>query len=506
MDVKSLIEQLFHNDPARADNARQALLQRGHAVTEALLMALNTPTPFQRERVVEVLGKLENIETTPHLSQVLLGDASLEVRERAAKSLLQLEDVDAVPALARALDDPATNVRLSVIRAIGEYGLPVSAKYLLKKLDDPEADVAFQAASVLATRFQEGKASHFLREFMKYAPDGYQVKIIEGLAALRDEQAVPFLDDSLQHPDVEVRTSAAEGLGKIGNPAILARLIDVLSYDPAPSVRAAAALALGILDDWQAIDALHKALNDPQQEVTAAAAVALGQIHAADSLVPLLTVLERDVLPQTRKQVVRSLGYTGDSAATEALKLLFYDDPDYAVQYSAALALADLANPEAMEILRDALSHTSYLTRQAAAKALGQVRDAMAGDLLENMLRDPDRGVRHLSALALLKINRNHVEPALTLLLEDLYHAEYEVCWYTLRSMQGDPDRRFTNPLLAVMDDSDSDTRALAAEVLGIIGDTRAIPRLVESLRDPVWEVRRAVRLALLKLGHSFEN
>src|SRR5690606_30058107 len=139
------------------------------------------------------------------------------------------------------------------------------------------------------------------------------------------------------------------------------------------------------------------------------------------------------------------------------------------------LALADLANPRALSILRDALDHPLYLLRQAAAKAFGQVRDPAALDALIQATQDADRGVRHLAALAILKINRNYIDKAFTLILEDLYHADYDICWYTLRSIQGDPHYRLVNPLLAVLDDPNSDTRALAAEVLGTLGDTRAI-------------------------------
>ena len=114
-------------------------------------------------------------------------------------------------------------------------------------------------------------------------------------AATREEEVAKYVKD-LTNKDAAVRKSAADGIGKIAQvkasaakPA-LQPLLDALK-DSTPSVRSAAALAVGRLDEPQeAVPALHKLLKDEKEmSVRVAAARGLGQMGpAAKEALPAL--------------------------------------------------------------------------------------------------------------------------------------------------------------------------------------------------------------------------
>ena len=111
------------------------------------------------------------------------------------------------------------------------------------------------------------------------------------IASLEDMRSFGdgWLAARVYDPSHEVRRQAALALGRIGRPPAVAPLVDALAHDGAGAVRAAAAFALGILEDplpEEAIAALTAALADPSTLVQEKAIGALGhQGPAAADLV-----------------------------------------------------------------------------------------------------------------------------------------------------------------------------------------------------------------------------
>lgn len=102
-----------------------------------------------------------------------------------------------------------------------------------------------------------------------------------------DPNAVPGLLAALDSEDVYVRITAAEGLGKIGNPVAIARLEDTLS-DPRPEVRRRVIRALERIGTEpranaaaQVVPGLARGLDDPDRVVRWAARAALRQVRCA---------------------------------------------------------------------------------------------------------------------------------------------------------------------------------------------------------------------------------
>ncbi len=92
-----------------------------------------------------------------------------------------------------------------------------------------------------------------------------------------DSRAVELLIAALGKSDWEVRVTAIDALGQVGDPRIVEPLIKALG-DGDEDVRWAAIEALGQLGDARAVEALIKALRDSDEDVRCAATEALGRL------------------------------------------------------------------------------------------------------------------------------------------------------------------------------------------------------------------------------------
>ena len=141
-------------------------------------------------------------------------------------------------------------------------------------------------------------------------------------------------------------------------------------------------------------------------------------------------------------------------------------DENSDVRQAAAYALGEIKDPRAVEPLIAALKDEDSDVRKAAARALGEIKDPRAVEPLIAALEDEELRVRAAAAEALVKIGAPAVEP-----------------------------------LIAALEDEELRVRAAAAEALGQIGDARAVAPLIAALKDTDKYVRKAATEALGKIG-----
>lgn len=217
------------------------------------------------------------------------------------------------------------------------------------------------------------------------------------------ERTSAVLISLLRDESPEIRRTAAESLGKIGDPATALFILPLVT-DPAPAVRAAAAKALGRFssDSTQVVlDALDRALEDSDNSVKQAASLAIGEIEpASDQLGSVVSLVNaRDIgvrraavrvllqvdagrwlsalLPsvhdsdsEVRQGVVAVLGDSGELAALPEIRKRLVEDPSPAVRAEAAYQLGKLGGPEARAALELASREDSEpgVRRWAAAR------------------------------------------------------------------------------------------------------------------------------------------
>jgi HEAT repeat protein len=188
-------------------------------------------------------------------------------------------------------------------------------------------------------------------------------------------------------------------------------------------------------------------------------------------------------------QALGALGTEGINELIFALK-----DKDRDVRLGIIEALSVIRDQRAVPPLIELLNDTSSEVRWETAIALGEIGGPDVTSPLKNALRDPDKYVRYGAASALAKIGWNPV-------------TDEEKAFYSV-GMQEWPGVKDCGPaaisaLSLVLQDQDSSVRIQAIEILGLIGDKKAIPALMQSLRDENADVRWKTVLASPKCGIS---
>ena len=215
----------------------------------------------------------------------------------------------------------------------------------------------------------------------------------------------------LTDSDPDVRRTAAESLGKIGERSAAHGLLVALK-DQDPRVRAAAARSLGNLGDEASGIPLAGRLADSSEAVRMASALALSEIESAasseaeslrmlrhqDASVRMATTRAlagqdsvrftgelvaalQDADAQVRQGVVAVLGETGDGRAIPHLVHLLKNDSHAGVRSEAAYRLGKLGNASIMRELSEAAqADADPMTRVWARWAVEQITSSRGSD------------------------------------------------------------------------------------------------------------------------------
>lgn len=195
----------------------------------------------------------------------------------------------------------------------------------------------------------------------------------------------------------------------------------------------------------------------------AVAAATLGDMASPDAVPALLNAL-KDPERDVRAAATRSLALLGASAAVEAIvEELAHDRVQRAV---GGWALMQIGAP-ALTRLRGLLRHEDPSVRAVAAELIGLIGEASDSPELIELLRDPSAEVRAKSAHALGRLGAGQAAAM-------------------LRGALG--DRIFF-------------VRAAAARALGQIGDRPSVPALVHQAQTDRFEAAQAAARALAELS-----
>jgi len=332
-----------------------------------------------------------------------------------------------------------------------------------------------------------------------HGPDAeLRTRAAEVLGRLRDARAVPALLQALADPVPEVRWRAAQALGEIGDPQAVAPLLQALR-DGDATVRSFVVEALARLPEGVALPALEQVLRGDEAGMVRAAAVPgirlLAGAQALDILLPLL----RDSDFEVRKAVIAAVGQTRDARALEPLGQMVLDQtlpPDQRAE--TARALENLGDARAVPSLIQALADGDSFVRRCAVQALGKLRDGQAGAALRGLANDPAVEVREAVALALGTIRDPQGPAALVHLLNDPREEVRDAAGQALTQLGED----VSGPaLLEALAAGDSVPRPLVIELLGDLHYLPALPVLSQHLRGGQRDIRLAAASALGRLG-----
>ncbi|NCO50895.1 MAG: HEAT repeat domain-containing protein [Deltaproteobacteria bacterium] len=244
------------------------------------------------------------------------------------------------------------------------------------------------------------------------------------------EQLVAMLGEGGERTNDRVYALLLE----IGDVAVPALLSAVSSNDRIQ--REFAIAALGNFKAKTAVAPIGVVLENPQLGRRYVAAWALGEIGGSAAVPPLVRALA-DSDEEVRKFATRSLIRLNRQALPPLLE--FLRQPQSPVATTAAVrALGDIADPAALEVLLPLLKSPA---RAEVVTALGKLKDPRSVEALVAVLRDPDWQVRMNAATALGPIGTEQQAPALEKLLEDDVNVVREWAARSLEMMTG---RRYT--------------------------------------------------------------
>jgi HEAT repeat protein len=196
-------------------------------------------------------------------------------RYQAVELLGSAGVLEAVPFVARLLDDQNAEIRLAAVRALGRIGGLDAAGALLEHLDREDARIPPHPVTMALLRIGTEATEPLL---IALTADRVTVRTIaaEVLGVLGVMPAVGHLEHRLDTDlHAAVRVGAAHAVGRLGMPSSIPVLLQTLAREQNIDVLAAACTALGRITDPSTIPALERALHHPSPTVRIAAALAL---------------------------------------------------------------------------------------------------------------------------------------------------------------------------------------------------------------------------------------
>jgi HEAT repeat protein len=138
-------------DPSRwtLSLVAENLMAMGPDVVPPLLNLLSHEEHNVRVSVVRILGEIRDPAATPSLVAILLSEESLNMRAQAAAALGRLGGPVAENALLVAIDDPEWEVRAQAAKALGRIGNPSFAHVLARAMPDVNWWVRVNCAEAL---------------------------------------------------------------------------------------------------------------------------------------------------------------------------------------------------------------------------------------------------------------------------------------------------------------------------------------------------------------------
>jgi HEAT repeat protein len=304
---------------------------------------------------------------------------------------------------AERLSSPDEETRRSAVVELSSFPLRVSREYLFSAMGDSSWRVRKEAVEVFVS-------SPSALEFTE--------QIFELLRS---------------HENAGLRNSAAETLVRMGKTVL--PVLDAHGDDTDADVRKFVVDILGTIGDASSFPRLIKALDDSDPNVRTSAAESLGRMKDARAVQPLL----------------------------EALSL-----PDITFRYTILDALAAIGAPFPLEAISPFLADT--LLRKAVYECLGSVGGGDAVPLLLEALAEGGRSVREAAAKALMEIRgRISADP---IVLE---------CDARIRRIARP---QVVDGLLSMLESSDTALQKAGIRILGIIGDGSAAPAILRACRN----------------------
>jgi len=407
-------------------------------------------------------------------NNILQRSATL-ARQELADSLRRLSGSEVVPVLIEMLDaeGPDTTLAEAVTNLLGVIGdaraaVPLLAPYLTERLSSP-------ALNALAALGPTGMDA--LRGFYRHADEKLSGAICTLFGELGYQAGDSLIREALHDPSPSVRRAAVQAAGQRGLsdriPEIIGLLdeaddelrgaiiscLQILARKDSTPVREVAcqladseqpqhrrdsALLFATLDDGGYLSRLVK---DEDPSVRQAAAAAIGKLQTPP-LQGFLQIALVDEAPEVRMVAAEALGEVGDTDAVGPLTLALRDD-DSRVQCAALKSIARLDRKNILGVIRSLLPASGGLLTITCLEILASLGDNTALGLVETVLDNRDE---ELAKLALSILSRYDGERIVRNAERLFAHPYAGIRYDTAVALAAFPGRQFRAVLKAALE------------------------------------------------------
>lgn len=406
---------------------------------------------------------------TPVLARVQISSLTLPVdlEDRPLLWLGSATDEESVP-LAQSLYEAApSKLKEDVVSAVGVHG---TSRLVLPPLirwlnGDEPTDIRTEAA-----------------EWLGRHPDAEALRAL-ARAARNDRVS-------------DVRKEAAEAVGEMRLPEATDTLIVLARTLADHEARQEAVEGLAERNDAKSLAAAGRiAREDPSKDVRTEAVETLGEFSGAAGLPDLIQIARQDPSSDIRQEAVETIGEA--AAPDEAIRILtdiLRTERSENVAREAVETLGEVESPKVVGLLRElALGNSNSAVRVEAIETLGQVApDRTTADLLQRIaLQDVNEDVQHEAVETLGELQ----DPAALEMVSRIAreHPRVEIRKKAIetlgQSMEPDDALRVLKGI--ANGDRNAEVQAEAVETMGELPADFAIPALIEIARNhPNEEVR----------------
>jgi HEAT repeat protein len=491
-----------------------SLARRG--VRAPFAEALEAAQGAIRMTAAEIMGKCGDGSSAEILAP-LTRDADLGVRIAAIDALGSVAQPQSCAVLAGCITDPEPGARSAAVRAL--ENIARTARAWLQGAAPVDAQVLRSAVETAGEAIRQ--AAHDLDETVRAAA-------AKAVAAVADEEGNNLLVELALHDDSEAVRQAARASVRETRPVALEPAILVAASEADPVLRARALYLLAILNGPRVAWRLVEALNDPVTTVKEAALRCLGEVDWSEAAGRLVRHL-RSPEAAMRTGVALLLGAPAGAAHLASLGECL-TDPDEMVRACALDSLAAHADSAApyRHLVSQRARDPSPVVRERASAALARLGEPPVVDRLVDGVSDADPAVRARNAVRLLELAATgSLEPLARAVdipeaartIGDLLAAQGAAMGkpvaLALKKAARPQRLRIIAALgpglsragafdiwLEDLTDVDPEVREASAEVIGLLGDPRALAPLSAALeKDPCPQVRQAAARALRDIG-----
>src|SRR5256886_1898898 len=389
-------------------------------------------------------------------------------RQVAARELAVVRYKPAIPQLIPLANDPVAAVRREVELTLERLRDIEARPGLIVFASDTESDIRSRAVAALVDLHlphTDGVAGVLtnIRERIRYHPDRDLDLVIEPDVPV-DPSVISTLRARIDDSERGIRRTAIRGLGILRAGPAVPDLLRVVREDRDAGLR------------FEGVRALRK----------------IGDASIADDLVALLNINADAV----RNELIATLGsmrYSG--AVPELMRIVEQAKRTDVAGVLALAALADVADPTSAPLFHRFKDDKDDLLRLYANEGLARTADSsMKTQIAAARLVEKNAWVRTAQAFGLLRLGQSEYLDELIRGL-DSWTTRDLAKEYLLETQGADRQALFA-PRAA-----SATARAGLADVLGLIGDPDALPRLQELSRDSDKDVAKAADRATKRIA-----